>query len=96
MGGPGLNQDHITSDQTCRICAIPRVRLAPEHNGSIVIFWVAKDFVKMDCESIEMTDMEGPEVGVEGIVEQAVIDGKVHRRLAPGPSCSRSRSGLGF
>ena len=78
MRRPGLNQHHITRNQARRIGTGPRIRLAVKHHRPLSIGWVPKDLVEMNGESVQVADVQWTEVRVECVVEECVVDGKVH------------------
>lgn len=58
-----------------------RIGMTPEHNGAILIVWMSQYFVELDGEAIQMADVQWTKVGVESIVQQAVVDGEVEGRM---------------
>lgn len=73
----------------------PRVCAAPEDYSSLLVRWVAEDFVQLHGKAVQVTDVERTEVAVEGIVQQRLVDAEVHRweRLSASNSgaCLRPR-----
>jgi hypothetical protein len=57
----------------------PSICLAPENNRLVLVFGRTENIMELDSKPIEMTDVQWSEVVVEGIVQQAVIDGEVVR-----------------
>ena len=81
MGRPRLDQDHVASHQTGGVCTASRIGLAPEYYYAIAICGVSEDFVEMNCESIQMANVQWAKVGVESIIEKGVVNGEVHGSL---------------
>lgn len=53
--------------------------MAPEDYDLAVILRIAKDLVKLNGKSIQMPDVQGTKVRMEGIVEKRSIDREVYR-----------------
>ena len=79
MRRPGLYQDHVACDQACSIGPAPRVCSAPEYHSSVIVGWIAENLMELHGESVEVTDMQRPEVVVESIVQEGIIDREVDR-----------------
>ena len=79
MWWPRLNQDHVASNQTCGIGSASRVCSAPKHHCSIIVRWITQYFMKLDSESVEMTNVQGAKVGMKSIVEKCIINCEVNR-----------------
>ena len=65
----------------------PRVGIAPENNGTVLVGWVAQYFVELHGEAVEMADVQWAEVAMERIVEQRLVDAEVDRWERLGPRC---------
>jgi hypothetical protein len=57
----------------------PRVGVAPKDDWSALILGVSKHLVQQDGEAVEVTNVQRAKVGVEGIVEQVLVDGEIDR-----------------
>lgn len=77
MRRPGLNHDHVAGYKTGSICPAPRICSTPEDDSSVIVRWIAKDFVEDNGKSVQMTNMQWAEVCMEGIVQQGVVDCEV-------------------
>lgn len=83
MGCPGLDQDHIASHQTSGVRTASRICFAPEDHDAITIRGVSKNFMEMNCEPIEVANVQWAEVGVESVVKEGIVNGEIHRSLTP-------------
>jgi hypothetical protein len=81
------------------ICAIersrfgaltPRVGAAPEDDSAVLVGWVAQNFMQLNSEAVEVTNVQWAEVTMEGIVQESLVDTEVDRRMRLGPCGSRS------
>lgn len=54
-----------------------RIRGAPEDNGPILVLGRSEDIVEVEGKAVQVADVERAKVVVEGVVEQAVVDGEV-------------------
>lgn len=91
MGGPSLNQNHVARDHASGIGSAPRISPAPEYHRLVIVGWVAENFMKLYCEPVQVTNVQRAKVGMEGIVEQCVINREVDRVRA---ASRRSWAGL--
>lgn len=55
----------------------PRIRLAPEDDGAVLVLGIAQNFVQHDGKAIQVADVQRTEVCVEGIVQEVLVNGKV-------------------
>ena len=85
-----MDENHVAGHEAGGICAAARIGLAVEDHRTITVGGVAKDLVEKDCESVQVTNVEGAEVCMECIVEKRIINSEVDRRSALG----RRGSGL--
>ena len=72
-----MDHDHVARKQTGRICAASRIGLAPKHNSAIDVRRVSQYVVELNSESVEMAHMQWAKIGIEAVVDEAIIDGKV-------------------
>ena len=77
MRRPRLDHDHIASEQTRRVGATSGIGFAPKHNPTIDVCRVSQYFVKLDSEAVEMADVQWAKIGIEAIVDETIVDGKV-------------------
>ena len=54
--------------------------MAPEDDRPAVAILLRKHIVQHDCKAVQVTNVQRAKVGVESIVEQAVVDGEVYGR----------------
>ncbi len=54
--------------------------MAPEYDRPAVAILLRKDIVQHHSKAVQMSDVQRAEIGVEGIVQQAVVDGEVYGR----------------
>jgi hypothetical protein len=87
-----LDHHHVACHQASSIGPTPRICSAPEYNCSVVVGWVAEDVMEVNSKPVEMTDVQWTEIGVEGIVEERVIDSEVDWRFVLGPTRDRDRT----
>lgn len=80
MRRPGLDQNHVTCHEACCIGAATCIGLAVENHRPITVTRIAEDLMEENSEPIQMTDVERPEIGVEGVVQKGVVNREVHRR----------------
>ena len=66
---PGLNQNHVASNQACGIRTTPRVCLAVKDHRSVTIGGVSQDLMEMDRKAVEVTNVIGTEIRMKSIVE---------------------------
>ena len=66
---PGLNQNHVASNQACGIRTTPRVCLAVKDNGPVTIGGVSQNLMEMNREAVEVTNVIGTEIRMKSIVE---------------------------
>lgn len=69
-----------------------RIGLAPEDDGPVLVAGDGEDLVEEDGEAVEMADVEGAKVGVEGIVSERPVEGEVDGRLGLGRGQFSGRS----
>ena len=88
--------------ETLRGPLTPRVRGAPEDNGPVLVLGRGEDVVEVEGEAVQVADVQRAEVVVEGVVEEAVVDGEVEGLLGPprvaaprGRARRRGRVGVG-
>lgn len=72
----------------------PRVRGAPEDNGPVLVLGRGQHVVEVEGEAVQVADVQRAEVVVEGVVEEAVVDGEVEGLLGPPrlPAAPRGRA----
>ena len=44
--------------------------------------------MELDCKSVQMPNVQWAKVGVESIIEESVVNGKINRRRSKGDSSS--------
>ena len=76
---PCLDQDHVASHQAGSVCSAPGICSAPEYHRSVIVRRITQDLVELDCESVQVADMQWTEVVVECIVQEGIIDSEVYR-----------------
>lgn len=80
--------DQYTASRSSRFSTLTsRISVTPEYHGSVLVVGVSKHFVKLNGKAVQMTDVERAKVGVEGIVEQGVVDGEVEWWVLRGGCC---------
>ena len=52
--------------------------MAPEDDRPAVAVLLRKHIMQHDCKAVQVTNVQRAKVGVEGVVEQAVVDGEVY------------------
>jgi hypothetical protein len=62
----------------------PRIGAAPEDDGAFLVGRIAQDLVQLDSEAVEVANVQGAKVAVEGVVEQRLVDAEVDGRLGLG------------
>ena len=67
----------------------PRVGVAPEDDGSVLVLWVAENLMQQDGKSVEVANVQWTKVGVEGVVEQMLVN----RKVDGSKTCGRGGSG---
>lgn len=70
----------------------PRVGGAPENDGPVLVLRRSQDIVEVEREAVQVADVQRAEVVVEGVVEEAVVDGEVEGLLGP-PRVAAARGG---
>lgn len=71
-------------ERTDRGTHTPRVRIAPEYYTTILVLLVAQDLVQLHGEAVQMANVQRAKVTVEGVVEESLVNGEVHRRVVLG------------
>lgn len=96
MRWPGLDENHVASDQASSIGTASRVRLAVKHYRTITVCGVPKDLVEMHRKAVEVTNVVRAKVCMKCIVEQGILYRKVHgaAALASGGTGVGSRGAL--
>lgn len=79
MGWPRLDQDHVASNQAGRVCTASGICPRVEDYCAVIIRGVAEQVMEVDGKAVQMADVEGPEVCVERVVKEGVIDGEIDR-----------------
>lgn len=69
---------------TSRVCATPK------DNGSVLVLLGTQNVVELECETVQVANVERAKVVVECIVKELVVDGKVAGRLAARSRCCGS------
>lgn len=90
VGRPGLDENHVASHEASGICAASCIGLAVEDNRAIAVGGVSEDLMEKDCKSVQVTNVEGTKVRMEGIIEEGIINSEVDGRSA----LARRGSGL--
>jgi hypothetical protein len=62
----GSQQKHRQSYR--EVGLTPRICMAPEYNGSVLVRRIPQNIVQLYCEAVEMANVKWTEVGVEGII----------------------------
>jgi hypothetical protein len=70
----------------------PRVGVAPEDDGPVLIRGVSQDLVKLHRESVQVANVQRAEVAMECIVEKGLVNAEVDRWERLG-CCSRATLG---
>ena len=96
MWRPGLDKDHVASQQTSSICSRLRVGPAPEDNSAIIVHRIREYLVQLNCESVQVANVKWAEVRMEAVVEECIIDGEVYGWMDFGTASHRQWSILGF
>lgn len=79
MRRPRLNQDHVASNQAGRVCTASCIRPRVEDYCAVVIRGITEQVMEVDGKAVQMADVEGPEICVERVVKESVIDGEIDR-----------------
>jgi hypothetical protein len=68
----------------CGHALTPRIGAAPEDDGAFLVGRIAQNLVQLDSEAVEVANVQGAKVAVEGVVEQRLVDAEVDGRLGLG------------
>lgn len=79
MWRPRLDQNHVACDETRAVGTAPRVCFAVKHHSTIPICRISQNLMEVNCKSVQMSNVERTEVGMEGVVQQGIVDREVHR-----------------
>lgn len=69
MWWPGLDKDHVASDQASSIGTTPRVWFAVEDHGAVTVLGITKNLMEVDSKSIQVSNVEWTKIRMEGVVK---------------------------
>lgn len=56
-----------------------RVGVAPENDSSLLVRRIAQNLVQLHSKTVEVADVQRPEIRMEGIVQKGLVDCEVYR-----------------
>lgn len=78
MRWPGLNENHVASNQTGSIGTASSVCLAVEHYSPVTVRGISENLVEVHCKPVQMANVVRAKVCMKGIVEQRIVHREVH------------------
>jgi hypothetical protein len=58
----------------------PRVGAAPEDDCAVLIGGIAENFMQLNSEAVEVTNVQWAKVTVEGVVQECLVNAKIDGR----------------
>lgn len=97
MRWPGLDKNHVASDQASSVGTAPRVWFAVEDHSAVTVLGITENLMEIDSKPIQVSNMERTEIRVEGVVKQGIVYRKVHGASLSRGTCGRTLAwGLGL
>lgn len=79
-----MDENHVAGHEASGVCAASRIGLTIEDHRAITVGGVSENLVEKDCESVQVTNVERAEIGMERVVEKGIVNSEVDWRSALG------------